>query len=38
MIFYEQKLKGVYFIEPTPFMDERGVFRRHFCSQELSQN
>lgn len=38
MKFYEQKLKGVYLIEPTPFKDERGVFRRHFCSQELSQN
>ena len=38
MKFYEQKLKGVYLIEPTPFEDERGVFRRHFCSQELSEN
>ena len=38
MKFYEQKLKGVYLIEPTPFKDERGVFRRHFCSQELSEN
>lgn len=38
MKFYEQKLKGVYLIEPAPIKDERGVFRRHFCSQELSQN
>ena len=35
MKFYEQQLKGVYLIEPTPFKDERGVFRRHFCSQEF---
>ena len=35
MKFYEQQLKGVYLIKPPPFKDERGVFRRHFCSQEF---
>ena len=35
MKFYEQQLKGVYLIEPTPFKDERGVFRRHFCKREF---
>jgi dTDP-4-dehydrorhamnose 3,5-epimerase len=35
MIFHEQKLSGVYLIEPTPFTDERGTFRRHFCDKEF---
>ena len=35
MIFHEQKLSGVYLIEPTPFSDERGIFRRHFCDKEF---
>lgn len=38
MKFIEQKLKGVYIIEPTPFSDERGVFRRHFCHKEFGIN
>ncbi|MDC1027307.1 dTDP-4-dehydrorhamnose 3,5-epimerase family protein [Candidatus Thioglobus sp.] len=38
MKFYEQKLKGVFLIEPTPFKDDRGVFRRHFCAEEFSKN
>ena len=38
MKFIEQKLKGVYLIEPTPFKDERGIFRRHFCFKEFSEN
>ena len=38
MKFYEQKLKGVFLIKPTPFKDERGVFRRHFCAEELSKH
>jgi len=38
MKFYEQKLKGVFLIEPEPFKDERGVFRRHYCAEEFSQN
>lgn len=38
MKFQEQKLPGVYLIEPTPFEDERGVFRRHFCEKEFSKH
>ena len=38
MKFFEQKLKGVYLIEPSLFNDERGIFRRHFCSKEFSQH
>ena len=38
MKFIEQKLKGVYIIEPTPFTDERGVFRRHFCYEEFGNH
>lgn len=35
MKFYEQNLPGVFVIEPEPFIDERGVFRRHFCEREF---
>jgi len=38
MKFNPQIIKGVYLIEPTPFSDERGVFRRHFCFKEFGQN
>jgi len=38
MRFYEQKLPGVYLIEPIPFADERGVFRRHFCDKEFAEH
>jgi dTDP-4-dehydrorhamnose 3,5-epimerase len=38
MKFYEQKIAGVFLIEPEPFEDERGVFRRHFCEQEFYEN
>jgi len=38
MKFTEQKLAGVYLIEPEPFEDNRGVFRRHFCKEEFSEN
>ena len=38
MKFIEQKLKVVFIIEPTPFSDERGVFRRHFCHKEFNEN
>jgi len=37
MKFHKQKIEDVYLIEPTPFIDERGVFRRHFCDAEFSQ-
>ena len=38
MIFVEQKIKGVWIINPTPFEDERGLFRRHFCNEEFLEN
>ena len=38
MKFYEQKLAGVYIIEPEPFADDRGVFRRHFCDREFAEH
>jgi dTDP-4-dehydrorhamnose 3,5-epimerase len=36
MKFIPQKLPGVWLIEPTPFKDERGVFRRNFCAREFA--
>ena len=38
MKFYKQKIKGVYLIEPEPFIDDRGVFRRHFDQKEFKAN
>ena len=38
MNFIEQKIKGVFLIEPSSFVDDRGIFRRHFCFNEFSQN
>jgi dTDP-4-dehydrorhamnose 3,5-epimerase len=35
MKFFKQKLPGVFIIEPEPFVDDRGVFRRHFCQREF---
>jgi|TARA_B100000953_G_scaffold299955_1_gene302008 dTDP-4-dehydrorhamnose 3,5-epimerase len=37
MKFHEQKLLGVYIIEPESFTDDRGVFRRHFCDREFAE-
>jgi len=37
MKLYPQSISGVFLIEPTPFADERGVFRRHFCENEFSE-
>jgi dTDP-4-dehydrorhamnose 3,5-epimerase-like enzyme len=31
MIFIEQKIPGVFLIDPEPFKDDRSVFRSHFC-------
>ena len=36
MKFHEQKLPGVFLIEPEPFVDERGTLRRHFCQDEMA--
>ena len=38
MLFFEQKISGVFLIEPEPFQDERGEFRRHFCKSEFSEH
>lgn len=35
MKFCAQKIPGVYVIEPEPFVDKRGMFRRHFCEKEF---
>jgi dTDP-4-dehydrorhamnose 3,5-epimerase len=32
-----QVLDGIFILEPDLFADERGIFRRHFCKQELSE-
>ena len=36
MKFIKQKIEGVYLIKPILHEDERGVFRRSFCGDELS--
>ena len=38
MRFIPQPLPGAFLIEPTPFVDERGVFRRNFCAREFAAN
>ena len=38
MKFISQKIPGVFIIEPTPFADERGIFRRHFCAREFKEH
>jgi len=37
MIFHEQKLSGVFIIEPEPYSDERGLLRRHYCQREFDE-
>lgn len=36
MIFTEQKLKGVWLVEPKMIPDERGFFARTWCRQEFT--
>ncbi len=38
MKFLKQKINGVYLIEPEPFQDHRGIYRRHFCQRELKDH
>ncbi len=38
MKFNEQKIKGVFLIEPEPFADERGLLRRDFCQKEFENH
>ena len=35
MKIVEQNISGVFLIEPEPFRDKRGLFRRHFCQREF---
>lgn len=35
MTFHQQAISDLYIIEPTPFVDERGSFRRHYCQREF---
>lgn len=35
MKFIKQKIKDVWLINPSPFVDNRGIFRRHFCKNEF---
>lgn len=37
MKFIEQKLPGVFIIQPEGFADHRGMFRRQFCQREFTQ-
>jgi len=36
MRFHEQNIRGVWIIESEPHVDERGLFRRHFCAEEFA--
>ena len=38
MIFHKQDIEGCFIIEPEPFKDERGVFRRNYCLREFKDN
>jgi len=38
MIFNDTKIAGVYIVDPEPFSDGRGMFRRHFCYKEFSEH
>lgn len=37
MIYKEQRMAGLFLVEAEPCTDERGVFTRRFCRQELLQ-
>lgn len=37
MKFLKQEIEGVWVIEPEPVVDERGIFRRHFCQREFAK-
>ena len=38
MKFKELDIAGVWLIEPELICDDRGVFRRHFCSEEFAEH
>jgi dTDP-4-dehydrorhamnose 3,5-epimerase len=38
MIFEQQNLNGVFLIKAKSYHDDRGLFRRHYCENELKEN
>jgi dTDP-4-dehydrorhamnose 3,5-epimerase len=38
MKFAQTKIEGCFVIEPQPHVDDRGIFRRHFCADEFKQH
>ncbi len=38
MQFKELSINGVWLIKPELFCDERGVFRRHYCTKEYAEH
>ncbi|MBI4423384.1 MAG: dTDP-4-dehydrorhamnose 3,5-epimerase family protein [Elusimicrobia bacterium] len=38
MRFIQQRLEGVFLIEPSLVEDKRGVFHRHFCQREFERH
>ena len=38
MRFKELIIAGAFVIEPNIFLDERGIFRRHYCSDEYAKH
>ena len=38
MIFKKQEIADVFIIEAQTHIDERGLFRRHYCEKELKDN
>lgn len=38
MKFIKQKIEEVFLIEPEPYEDDRGLYRRHFCQKEFKNN
>lgn len=38
MKFFEQRISGAFLIESSPFIDDRGAFRRQFCSREFAEH
>jgi dTDP-4-dehydrorhamnose 3,5-epimerase len=38
MLFTETDLDGVWIVEASPFLDDRGAFARTFCTDEMARN
>ncbi|MBI4248170.1 MAG: dTDP-4-dehydrorhamnose 3,5-epimerase family protein [Elusimicrobia bacterium] len=38
MKFIPQEIPQMFLVEPEPFVDSRGMLRRHFCRDEFSKN